>query len=64
MIVKFEEKEEKRKLAFNGSVAQLTKKLNLPINTVLVARKGVLLTDDDNLNDSDEIMIMSVVSGG
>jgi len=46
------------------SIYTILKKLNLKQNTVLVTRNEELLTFDINLNEGDEIKIISVVSGG
>ena len=53
-----------KKLKFSGTVLQLLQKLELNPAAVLVARNNALVTEDDNLNDKDEIKILSVISGG
>ena len=61
----YNEKEGKeRKIKFSGTVKGLLKAMKLNPETVLVARKSELLTGDDNVDDSDEIKILSVISGG
>jgi sulfur carrier protein ThiS len=51
-------------IVFKGSVKTLLKKLGLNPETVIVVRKGEVLTEDDSLKDVDVIKILSVVSGG
>ncbi len=53
-----------KKLKFSGTVSQLLQKLELNPTAVLVARNNALVTEDDSLNDKDEIKILSVISGG
>ncbi len=64
MKIVFEGKPTHKTLKFSGSVKALFKKLKVEDNTALIARSGTLLTVDDNLKDSDEVLIMSVISGG
>ncbi len=51
-------------LKFKGKVALLLKKLDLNPETVLVTRNSTLLTEEDVLKDTDEIKLLSVISGG
>mgnify|MGYP001610777888 FL=1 len=45
-------------------VADLLKKLSINPVTVIVSRDNELILEDENLNDNDEIKILSVISGG
>jgi len=47
-----------------GTVEELLDKLEINPSTVLVVRNGHLVTESVKLKDSDEIKIISVVSGG
>lgn len=49
---------------FNGKAAELLKLLKINPETVLVAKNNKLVTDDENLEDADEVKILSVISGG
>jgi sulfur carrier protein ThiS len=49
---------------FRGKVGLLLKKLKISPETVIVARKGELITEEVVLLDEDEIKIISVISGG
>lgn len=52
------------KIKFKGKVTTLLKKLGLNPETVLVTRNKILLTEEDVVNNSDELKILSVISGG
>jgi sulfur carrier protein ThiS len=61
----FNEKEGKeRNLEFEGTAEQLFKQLKLNPEEFLVVKNKVLVTLDEKLTDSDEIKLLSVVSGG
>ena len=45
-------------------VSDLLTQLSITPGTVLVIRKGRLLTDDERLSKNDEVELRSVVSGG
>ena len=47
-----------------ASIADVFKKLPIDKNTVLVTRNHELLTDDDELHEHDELLLLSVISGG
>ena len=64
MEIFLERENRKINIKFNGSAAELLKKLNLNQSAVLVSRGKVLITEDTKLSDSDSVKIMSVVSGG
>ena len=49
---------------FNGLVKDFLKKQGFEEESVLIVRNSELLTLDDTLSDTDEIKILSVVSGG
>lgn len=52
------------KIEFKGKVAALLKKLAINPETVLVTRNSVLLTEEDVIKNTDEIKVLSVISGG
>lgn len=61
----FIERENKNKqIKFKGKVSLLLRQLKLNPVTVLVARNGSLVAEDDSLSDKDEVKILSVISGG
>lgn len=51
-------------LKFNGPVSKLLKQLKLNPAAVLVARNNTLVAESDTLKDSDDVKILSVISGG
>lgn len=59
-----ENKNTKLELENNGSVLDLLKKLNINPITVIVSRNNDLISEEEKLNNNDEIKIMSVISGG
>lgn len=61
----FIEKTNKRiEKKFNGTVAELLNLLKLNSETVLVTKNNTLVSEDETLNNSDEVNILSVISGG
>ena len=53
-----------KNLKFNGKVSKLLETLKLNPSAVLIAKNNSLVTEDDELNDKDEVKILSVISGG
>ncbi len=51
-------------LKFQGKVKGLLKKLDLNPEVVLVTKNNVLLTEEDMLKNTDDVKILSVISGG
>ena len=61
----FIEKTNKRiEKKFNGAVAELLNLLKLNSETVLVTKNNTLVSENEALKDSDEVKILSVISGG
>lgn len=55
----------KKKISFPGStVNELLKQLKINPETVLVVRKGEVLTEEEPLQEKDKIDLLSVISGG
>ncbi len=59
-----ERSNETRELSFQGTVRDLLSFLQFNPVSVLVSRDHELLTEEDVLSDTDNIHILSVVSGG
>lgn len=54
-----------RNIQFSGkTVKELLAKLRINPETVLVAKREEILTEEEELEDKDEITLLSVVSGG
>jgi thiamine biosynthesis protein ThiS len=60
----FIEREDKERQVKAKTVKELLKKLNINPITVIVAKNNELVTEDEKLNDKDEVKIISVISGG
>ncbi len=64
MKIFIEQNQKNKKIEFKGTVGELLLKLNINSETVLVTKNNELVTEDEVLKDSDEIKVLSVVSGG
>ena len=53
-----------RNLSFRGTAYELLSRLDINPETVIVTKNNSIITLDETLADSDEIKILSVVSGG
>jgi len=49
---------------FSGKVKDLLKSVDINPNSVLVVRNNELITEEDDVKNSDSINILSVISGG
>ena len=59
-----ENKEKTIELDINSSVKDLLAKMNVNPVTVIVSRDDNIITEDEKVNDSDKIKLISVISGG
>ena len=64
MQVHIERTDEHKELAFSGTAEQLCDELGVNPQTVLIIRNGQLVTEDEQLEEDDEIRLVTVVSGG
>ena len=64
MQVFIESENKNRKIRFSGSAAKLLEKLKINPETVIIAKNGELVTEDEKLGDKDEVKLLSVISGG
>jgi sulfur carrier protein ThiS len=61
----YDEKDNKWiKIEFEGKVKDLMQELNLNIENYLIVRGDEAITEEDKVKNSDEIKLLSVVSGG
>ncbi len=62
----FIERENKnRVISFSGnSVRDLLKEIQINPETVIVVKKGEVMTEKEILRDNDKIELLSVISGG
>lgn len=59
-----ENKEKTIELDINSSVKDLLAKMDVNPVTVIVSRDDNIITEDEKVNDSDKIRLISVISGG
>lgn len=64
MRIFIERKKEYIEMNFSGKVDTLLKELKINSDGVLVVKDRELITEEDILEDSDSIKILSVISGG
>jgi len=64
MHIFIERTNEKKQIHFNGTVVQLLAALKINPEAVIVSRNHELLTEAEHIQTTDEIQILSVVSGG
>lgn len=64
MDVFIERENVRKQLRFSGKVSALLKKLKLNPTAVLVSKNNSLVTEEDVLTNSDDVKILSVISGG
>lgn len=64
MKIFIEKTGEKQDIKFNGIASALLKKLKINPEAVLVIRNNTLITEDEKIENTDEIKILSVISGG
>lgn len=60
----FEKDQEKKTLVFSGTVKELLKTLQLNPETVIVTKNNTILSEDDVVENTDTLLLLSVVSGG
>jgi len=53
-----------QELEFSGKAFKLLEQLQINPETVILARGGELVTLDEELDNTDEVKIISVLSGG
>jgi|TARA_Y100000310_G_C20560678_1_gene752892 sulfur carrier protein ThiS len=59
-----ENKEKTIELDSNSSVKDLLAKMKINPVTVIVSKDDTVVTEDEKLNDKDNIRLISVISGG
>jgi|TARA_B100001964_G_C14219448_1_gene594505 sulfur carrier protein ThiS len=59
-----ENKEKTIELAGNSLVKNLLDKMKINPVTVIVSKDDTVVTEDEKLNDKDNIRLISVISGG
>ena len=64
MVKVFIERENKNLIIKALSVIELLNNLKINKEVVLVVKNGVLVTEDEKLDEKDKIELISVISGG
>lgn len=64
MRVHIDREHKTQELSFSGKAKHLLSQLNINVETVVITRNGTLITEEDMLKDTDDVKIISVVSGG
>jgi sulfur carrier protein ThiS len=64
MIIYIEKEDKELKKRFSGNVKKLLKELKINPQTVVVVKNDSLVAEDEKLEDSDHVRLLSVVSGG
>jgi thiamine biosynthesis protein ThiS len=55
---------ENKKMKFSGSVASLLAKLKQDTESVIVVKNNTVVTEDEEISETDKVKILSVISGG
>jgi len=64
MNIFIEKTQERITKTFSGSAQELLKELAINLEEILIVRNGELVTEDVLLSDTDDVALLSVVSGG
>jgi len=64
MKVFIEKQNKNMELKFSGTVKELLEKISVNPEAVLVVRQKELLTLDRDVDNKDELRLLSVISGG
>lgn len=64
MNIFIERTQESMEKSFSGPAVNLLKELHTSSEEVLIIRNGALVTEDEVLEDSDTIKLLSIISGG
>jgi sulfur carrier protein ThiS len=64
MLLKIEKPKQEKTMFFEGVAEKLLLELKINPEEVLVVKNGEIITLEEQLEDSDTVEILSVVSGG
>ena len=66
MTIKLINKDKVKEIEYteNTKIEDILKKENIPTETVVIKQNGVTVTEDEDINDNDEIEIIKVIYGG
>ncbi len=63
-IAVFIERTNENKVVEAGNVPEILQRLSINPQTVIIVKNNELVTEDEPLEDNDEIKLLSVISGG
>lgn len=64
MRIYLERTDQEKKMKFNGKASALLQKLKINPVTVVIVKNKQVVTEEEQLNDKDDVEILSVISGG
>lgn len=64
MKVFLERTQEDKDINFSGKAKDLIVSLGMNVEELLIIKNGELVTEEEDLSNSDEIKLLSVISGG
>jgi sulfur carrier protein len=66
MTIKFINKKDIKEMDYeeNLKVEDILKREDIPIETVVVKINGITVTEDEVVNDNDEVEVIKVIYGG
>lgn len=64
MNIYLERTQETIKKTFTGNAKELVQTLGMNTEEFLIIKNGELVTEDEELTDTDDIRLLSVISGG
>lgn len=59
-----EKDDEDKEISFEGTADELLKKLKINPETCIIVKNNEIITEEESINDYDEVKILSVISGG
>lgn len=66
MTIKLINKDKVKEIEYteNTKIEDILKKENIPTETIVIKQNGATVTEDEEINDNDEIEIIKVIYGG
>lgn len=64
MIIKIERPKQQKTIFFQGTAEKLLQQLQINPEEVIIVKNGEIITKEEQLEDTDQIELLSVVSGG
>lgn len=66
MTIKLINKDKVKEIEYteNTKIEDILKKEDIPTETIVIKQNGATVTEDEEINDNDEIEIIKVIYGG